>query len=916
MPFPHQHLAQTISDQMNVLAAQLKTRTRASQNDANHWLESVMARFFNALFGWDLVNLNADQPNFPAADLGDRKRRIAMQITNQDAASKITETAKKAEVHQLGEAFDRLILFFLLPAKPAMPRSFVQPPAGPAIECWDITDLLKQMAELLDQNSITAAAAVLEKELGHQSASKEPPPSNLPGGYIGQTFVGREQFLKDLRTSLLKQTHTTAITQRPAATVTEGLGGLGKTHVAVEYADRHRDEYKALLFVSGDTPQRLQTSLAALCDVPGLHLNDNLPPEEAARANIALHWLATHPGWLLIVDNVDADAAALALREHFNHLRSGHVLITSRLHNWSNNVDPLDLSVLSQEDATDLLLQLTNKHRRKAADDEAKVLTLAELMEGLPLALHQAAGYINEQGSTFAEYLAIYKDKAAELLNWSNDVIIPYERPDKSVPRPVLITWKTSFEQLDDGARFWLLVFSHFAPDPIPEFLLDDKPNTTDEVKTRHRTAKKSLSQAGKFKLITRYDDPPRFKIHRLVQEVTRISASAEERAAAVALGIQLMDEGCPGDPQDVRTWKRWNPLQPHARAVCLHAPDEPAPGRLTWLLSCLSLLLNTKSLYTQAEPLTRRALQIDETSYGPDHPIVASRLNNLSTLLQDMNRLEEAEPVIRRALQIDEVSYGPDHPDVARDLNNLAQLLQDTNRLEEAESLMRRGLSIEEKIKGPMHPDVATQLNNLAQLLRDTNRVAEAEPLMARVVSIFETAFGKNHPDVAAALNNLATLLQDTNRLAEAEPVIRRALQIGKDSYGPDHTKVAGYLNNLAQLLKATNRLSEAEPLMRQALEIDEASYGPEHPNVARDLNNLALLLQETNRLAEAESLLRRAWGIVVRRLGLDHPNCQLVGISYMHLLQALELPVAEIKKRLREAIGGEQERMSSTVL
>ena len=168
-----------------------------------------MARFFNALMDWDLVNLNADQPNFPAADLGDFARRIAIQVTNQDAASKITETTRKAKEHRLGEKFDRLVIFFLLPAKPAMPRGFVQSADGPEIECWDLADLLKQMPELPDQSRLSMAAAVLEKELSHAVVDKKPAPYNLPGSYISQRFMGREDFLRELRVSLLKQTDVT-----------------------------------------------------------------------------------------------------------------------------------------------------------------------------------------------------------------------------------------------------------------------------------------------------------------------------------------------------------------------------------------------------------------------------------------------------------------------------------------------------------------------------------------------------------------------------------------------------------------------------------------------------------------------------------------------------------------------------------
>jgi tetratricopeptide (TPR) repeat protein len=155
----------------------------------------------------------------------------------------------------------------------------------------------------------------------------------------------------------------------------------------------------------------------------------------------------------------------------------------------------------------------------------------------------------------------------------------------------------------------------------------------------------------------------------------------------------------------------------------------------------------------------------------------VAIQLNNLATLLQAMNRLAEAEPLMRRALAIDEASYGNDHPNVAIRLNNLAQLLQATNRLAEAEPLMRRGLAIEESSKGKDHPNVAIQLNNLAQLLQATNRLAEAEPLMRRMVEIF-IAFSKQgyqYPKLEAGLSNYITLLQE---MGLPDPEIQAKLQ------------------------------------------------------------------------------------------------------------------------------------------
>ena len=712
-------------------------------------------------------------------------------------------------------------------------------------------------------------------------------PSNLPGGYIGRLFLGRDAFLDQLRDSLQKQTHATAITQATAATGISGLGGIGKTHAAVEYAHRHRGDYAALLFVSGDSPQKLSASLAALCGVLHLDAGGALPPDEASRVAAAVDWLASHRDWLLIVDNVDTVESAAALTGLLERLTTGHVLITSRLHGWADNVESLDLDVLSSDAATELLLQLTDKQRRKAADDAEQARVLADLLEGLPLALHQAAGYIREQRLTLAGYLVIYKEEAAELLGWFNQLTIPYAGPEEVGPRPVLITWKTSFDKLDADTRFWLLVFAHYAADPIPEFLLDSAPEAPDEVKTRHRAALKAIAQAETYSLLTRYDDPPRFKLHRLVQHIIRLSAPEAERASAWTMGVRVMAESRPGDPSDVRTWARWNPLQSHADVLAASPTAVIQSEHLNWLLNCLALLLFTKSLNSRAEQRFRDALKLNEFRHGSNHQEVATSLGNLATFLQATNRLSEAEPLMWRALRIDEANFGAGHHKVAIDLNNLAVLLQDTNRLAEAEPLMRRVVKIFEISFGKDHPNVATSLNNLAQLLKTTNRLTEAELLMRGALKIDDAFYGPDHPAVARDISNLAMLFCSSNRWKEAEPLLRRSLGINEESFGSEVPQVATSLNNLAQLLQATNRLAEAEPLVRRALGISEASYGPDHPRVAIDLNNLASLLQATNRAAEAEPLVRRALVIDEASFGPEHPN---VAIDLDHLAQALQ--------------------------
>jgi tetratricopeptide (TPR) repeat protein len=174
--------------------------------------------------------------------------------------------------------------------------------------------------------------------------------------------------------------------------------------------------------------------------------------------------------------------------------------------------------------------------------------------------------------------------------------------------------------------------------------------------------------------------------------------------------------------PHDVRSWPVWEPFQPHAAFVVDQADQAGLAEPTAQLMNELGVFLTTKCMFSEAEPLCRRALAIDEVAYGLTHPTVARDLNNLAALLQETNRLAEAEPLFRRALAIDEAAYGPIHPMVARDLINLAALLQETNRLAEAEPLMRQPVSILKHFNdstGHEHPHWQAALASYSGLLQ-----------------------------------------------------------------------------------------------------------------------------------------------------------------------------------------------------
>ncbi len=705
-------------------------------------------------------------------------------------------------------------------------------------------------------------------------------PVNLPYPSLGPLFKGRDDFLKQLHEGFKSDPmRTQAITARHAI---HGLGGIGKTRAAVEYAWHFSDDYSALLFVTAETPADFRAKVAALCSV--VKTAEDVT-DETVRFDSAFSWLndEKHSGWLFIVDNVDTPEAAKEVEKSLASIKGGSILITGRLSEWPPFINADGMEVLSSDAATEFLLARTADKRQPHEDDPSQARELASELDGLALALEQAAAFIRRHGSSFEEYRRRWKAADKRVRDWHDAHTMQYERP-------LATTWQTTIDILSPSARALLRILSWLASEPLPRFLFDYDmaPENLKEFFRGQKTPREILAALSgdsnaepetalavlrDFSLL-RAAKGAKFanegQLHRVLALITREQQTEEEKIQSLGSAIELVGCAAIGQADDVRHWPIWDPLRPHIRQLVDFAGQR---GDISRLMTDLGLLLATKAQYIDAEALYRRSLAIEE-SLGREHPNVATRLNNLARLLKDTNRVEEAEPMMRRALAIDEKSYGPEHPEIVIDLNNLALLLKDTNRVEEAEPLMRRALAIDEKSYGPEHPEIVIDLNNLALLLKDTNRVEEAEPMMRRALAIDEKSYGPEHPDVARDLNNLALLLKDTNRLEEAEPLMRRTLAISEKSYGPEHPNVARDLNNLALLLKDTNRLEEAEPMMRRALAIDEKSYGPEHPSVARDLNNLALLLKATNRLEEAEPLMRRALAIDEKSYGPAHPD------------------------------------------
>ncbi len=670
-------------------------------------------------------------------------------------------------------------------------------------------------------------------------------------------FTGREDALAALHRAL-EGGGTAVVTQMAAVT---GLGGIGKSQTALEYAYRHRGDYRVVWWIEAETAAGLDRGVAELA--AELRLPD-ADPADPARTRAALcRWLERERGWLLILDNATGPEP---LRSYLPTTPAGQVVITSRHPHWGRYGASVPIDTWPREMSIRFLAKRTGR------DDPAGAAALAEALGDLPLALEQAAAYVEQTGQSFAGYLARYRERFAALAG--DDAFRPAD-----YPATVLTTWDVSLaaaERAMPAAGDLLRVLAFLAPDDIPRDLFGAPGQNEPAAPGPSPVAGEGLAPSGqglpgqesvlppalaaaladgvgfdravaalaRYSLITA--TPEALSVHRLVQAVTRARLADPLLWADAALS--LVNAAFPQESNDARSWLVCARLRPHAEAV-LDAAEGLAtePAATGRLLNQLAVYLqHSLAAYIAAAAFFERALAIWEQALGADHPNVATSLNNLAELYRAQGRHAEAEPLVCRALAIFEQALGADHPLVATNLNNLALLYQAQGRPAEAEPLHLRALAIREQALGPDHPNVAASLNNLAELYRAQGRPAEAEPLCHRALAIFEQALGPDHPDVAQSLNNLALLYQARDRHAEAEPLFRRALAISEQALGPDHPHVAINLNNLGGLYHAQGRHAEAEPLFRRALAIAEKSLGPDHLTTVLYRNNLARLLDQ----------------------------------------------------------------------
>jgi tetratricopeptide (TPR) repeat protein len=603
---------------------------------------------------------------------------------------------------------------------------------------------------------LLAAAGLAAWQVAHLQATAQPAQHPSPslldrlhptrhGGPLVSNLPARNPNFTG-RADLLDQLHQRLHPGQPAAVVQvqaqalHGLGGVGKTQLALEYA--HARDYDLVWWVTAEQPAAIPGQLAALARRLGL-------PEHAEQAEtVHALWdaLRQRDRWLLVFDNA----------EHPSDLRpwwppgSGRVLVTSRNPTWPGLAATVPVDVLPRAEAVTFL------HYRLGRAGPA-LDQLADTLGDLPLALEQAAAYLEETASSPAEYLDLLNERARELFALGQPA---------TTAQTIATTWAVSLQQLrqDAPAAEDLLVLCAFlAADDVPRALPADHPDVLPE--RLAATVADPLAYQQTIAALRRYSlvrtSTDHLSVHRLVQAVVRQRLDPDRQRHWASAALHLVRAAFPIEPFDPAGWPAYARLLPHALAATGHATTLGVdPETTAWLLARAGNYVSARADYPQAHKLHEQALHIREACLGPDHPDTAHSLRYLAGVLSTQGDLNHARTLHERALTIFEARLGPDHPTTARSLNNLAGVLRDQGDLDHARALHERALHVYEVYLGQDHPATAHSLDGLALVLRTQGDLEHARTLLERAVTVREERLGADHPDTLRSRQDLAAVV------------------------------------------------------------------------------------------------------------------------------------------------------------
>ena len=629
--------------------------------------------------------------------------------------------------------------------------------------------------------------------------------------------------------------------QSVVLTVCHGLGGVGKTQLALNYVYHTTQLYTHRVWFNAESTEQLMRDYRWFCDA--FHIFVDEKSSDVMVIDKVKNWLSTRSEWLLVYDNAPDDQT---LESFLPKSGSGDILVTSRYaHKWSGKKIAVD--VLEEKEAIELV-----KRRIRAGDAEAKLAeteetALRELVKELgylPLALAQAAAYIAECNITVADYLEKYRSYTDEILEVRN-------LSSEEYPKSVATTWLITMERIQKQLPIALSVLqgcAYLAPDKIPKEVLKDF--LQEIISTEEKGAPKPLlfnqimSCLSSYSMVNVNDQAEQqsVNIHRVVQQVIRshLQKQAEQKEAGSAkIDLQGMMQklltsltrSCPkGDEmKTIHSRRRWIE---HFESLLKQEDTHhgfSTENRMSAMSQLGIIYLYDWSQPQKAKDYLEKVREAEETVYGVDHVNVAITLANLGMAYGALGNPQKQRDFLERALVIDEKYYGKDHVEVAKTLANLGNAYGTLGDWQNARELLERALAIQEKHYGLDHVEMAITLGSLGNAYGALGDRQKQRDLLERVLVILEKHYGKDHVEVAITLVNLGNAYGDLGNLVKARELFERALRIQEKHYGSNHVEVAKTLVNLSKTYRALGELQRARELFERARMIQKKHYGKE---------------------------------------------------------------------------------------